>query len=118
MLNTTNDAHVHDGMFGAAAFKIDEGVGPTGVRTVLHFEGRHMVIERQQDMEAILEHVRQMRERNEGKSWGEGREVGHIPELFYIPISLERDKVKRKARVKAFFRQYPAFCAYAPYLKD
>lgn len=110
---------VSDDMFGGAqAFTIDEGVGRTGVRTVLHFEGRQMVIEKQQDMESILDHVKAMRERNDGKGWGEGREVGHIPEIFYIPIMQERDHVLRKKRVKAFFKQNPAFCAYAPYLKD
>lgn len=119
-MNTSiaSDAHVSDDMFGVASFKIDEGTSATGVRTVLHFEGRTMVIEKQQDMEPILAHVQAMRERNEGKNWGEGKEVGHIPELFYIPISLERDKVLRKKRVKAFFRQYPAFCAYPAYLKE
>lgn len=119
-MNTTtvSDAHVTDAMFGTAAFKIDEGVSATGVRTVLHFEGRQMVIEKQQDMEPILRHVQAMRERNEGKNWGEGKEVGHIPELFYIPISQDRDRERRKRRIKAFFRQYPAFCAYPAYLKD
>jgi hypothetical protein len=118
-MNTTiaSDAHVHDAMFGAESFKIDQGVGPTGVRTVLRFEGRQMVIEKQQDMEPILRHVQAMRERNAGKSWGEGKEVGHIPELFYVPISQDPDRERRKRRLKAFFRQYPDFCAYPAYLK-
>jgi len=115
--NIARDAHVADEMFGVDTFKIDEGLGPTGVRTVLHFEGRELVIEKQQDMEAILQHVQAMRERNEGKGWGEGKEVGHIPELFYVPIRMEKDKEQRRKRVKAFFQQYPAFCAYPAYLK-
>ena len=96
---------------------IDEGVNACGVRTIFHFEGEDLITQKQQDMTQALEHVRQMRERNEGKSWGEGKEVGHIPALFYAPMLLEPDRDKRKKMVKQFFRENPAFCAYPAYLK-
>lgn len=97
---------------------IDEGVDPeTGVRTIIKFEGDELIIQKQQDMTAALLHVQQMRERNEGKNWGEGREVGYIPPLFYDKICLIRDRKEREKAVKSFFRQNPMFCAYPPYLK-
>lgn len=102
----------------AEGISIDEGLSEHGVRTVLHFRGDTLVIERQQDMDEVLRHVALMRARNEGKRWGEGREVGHIPELFYTKIRLIRDRKERDRAVKEFFRENPAFCAYEPYLRE
>lgn len=97
---------------------VDEGLDPaTGIRTVLKFEGDQIIVQKTQDMEPILRHVQAMRERNDGKNWGEGREVGYIPPIFYDRICLIKDRKERAAAVKSFFRQNPAFCAYAPYLK-
>lgn len=97
---------------------VDEGVDPaTGIRTTFKFEGDQLIIQKTQDMEPILRHVQQMRERNEGKNWGEGREVGYIPPLYYDKILLIRDRKERAAAIKTFFRQNPAFCAYDAYLK-
>lgn len=121
MLKTTSDAHVTDAMFGSAErFSIDTGTSASGVRTVLVFEGRTMTMHKTQDMEPILQHVQAMRERNQarGSKWGELHEVGHIPELFYQPIINDPDKHNRKKRIRAFFKQYPAFCAEPRYLKD
>ena len=69
------------------------------------------------DMTAALLHVQQMRERNEGKNWGEGREVGYIPPLFYDKILLILDRSERNKAIKRFFQENPAFCAYPAYLK-
>lgn len=97
---------------------IDEGWSASGVHTVLEFRGDTMVIHRSQDMEATLQHVQRMRERNEGKSWGEGKEVGHIPDLFYVKIAAIRDIRERKRAVREFFQKYPAFCAFDLYLRQ
>lgn len=102
----------------AEGIAIDEGVSPHEVRTILRFAGETLVIETSQDMTRILEHVQQMRERNAGRRWGDGLEVGHIPELFYMRIARILDKRERKREVRRFFRENPAFCAYPPYLKD
>lgn len=90
----------------------------SGVKTTIHFAGETVVFQRVQDMEAALAHVQQMRERNEGKRWGEGKEVGHIPDLFYQRIRMIQDPQERKKQVRLFFKENPAFCAYAPFLKD
>lgn len=115
--NIARDAHVADSMFGVDSFKIDEGVGATGVRTVLHFMGATMVIEKQQDMEPILAHVREMRERNALRPFASDKELGHIPEIFYQRIRLIRDRDERKKAVRRFFKEHPVFCAYDPVLR-
>lgn len=96
---------------------IDEGLNACGVRTIFHFRGDTLVIERQQDMEAALQHVREMRERNEGKRWGEGKEVGYIPPLFHDKIMQIQDRRERTRAVREFFIENPAFCAYPAYLR-
>ena len=108
---------MHRGTNLASGIAIDEGTNPHGVRSIIRFAGETMVIQRQQDMEPILRHVQAMRERNEGKGWGEGREIGHIPEIFYAKIVQIQDPIERKKTVKEFFKQNPAFCAYDAYLK-
>lgn len=90
----------------------------SGVTTAITFAGETVVFRRTQDMEPILRHVQAMRERNAGKRWGEGKEVGHIPELFRAPIQRIADPDERRKRVKQFFKENPDFCAYAPFLKD
>lgn len=97
---------------------VDEGFDPaTGVRTIVKFEGGELIIQKQWDPTPYLLHVQEMRERNEGKNWGEGREVGYIPPLFYAQINLIKDIKERKKSLKQFFVDNPAFCAYAPFLK-
>lgn len=96
---------------------IDEGWSASGVHTQIEFRGETVVFHRSQDMEAVLNHVQRMRERNEGKGWGEGREVGHIPDLFYAKIMQIQDFAERKRAVREFFQAHPAFCAYDPYLR-
>jgi len=98
-------------------FKIDEGVNPqTGVRTIYHFEGDQVVCEKVYDAEPYLRRAQEMRERNDGRRWGEGKEVGVIPpwesHILQIPDDAERERA-----MKAFFRANPAFCAYPAYLK-
>lgn len=98
---------------------IDEGIDPrTGVGTRFHFQGDQMIAERYQDMEGVLEYVREMREKLAGQPWGEGKPIGYIPPLFYSQIQLIRDRHERSKAVKAFFREHPAFCYYPAYLKD
>jgi len=97
--------------------ELDEGVNPHGVRTIIKFEGESLIIQKQQDMTEALAHVQAMRERNEGKGWGEGKEVGHIPALVHGRIAAIRDRDERKKAIKRFFANNPAFCAYPAYLK-
>jgi hypothetical protein len=98
---------------------IDEGMSPTGVRTIFHFEGDCLITQLQQDMEPALAYVQMRREQLAGQPWGEGREVGYIPELFLQAINTKAggDKQYRRALVRQFFRDHPMFCYYDAYLK-
>lgn len=96
---------------------IDDGVNAVGTRTQFHFQGDQMIVQRTFDAEPYLDHVRAMRERNEGKGWGEGKEVGYIPPVFHEQIAALQDPDEQRKAVKRFFVENPAFCAYAPFLK-
>ena len=65
-------------MFGHMT--IDEGVdAKTGIRTVYRFEGDQVTTEKVYDAEPYIKRAQEMRERNAGKRWGEGKEVGVLP---------------------------------------
>lgn len=98
-------------------FHVDEGVNPhTGVRTEYFFEGDQVVTRKTWDAEPYIQRAKEMRARNEGKKWGEGREVGVIPpwaiHITHIPDRQERDR-----EMKRFFRENPVFLAYDAFIK-
>ena len=97
---------------------IDEGVNKAGVRTIYRWEGDELITQQQQDMEPVLEYVRQQREALAGAAWGEGRAVGHIPELYYPQIVAIKDRAERGKAIKQFFVDHPEFCYYPAYLKQ
>ena len=99
-------------------FRIDEGIDPdTGIRTQIHFEGDQVVIQKTYDAEPYLQRVAEMRARNEGKRWGDGKEVGVLPPWAHNEISLIRDDAKRERAMKLFFRENQAFLAYDAFIK-
>lgn len=110
----------HRGTNLAEGLVIDEGIDQnTGVGTRWYFQGGELMVERYQDLEAELEYCRMMREALAGQPWGEGKPVGRIPPLYYDKIlNAPGDKRDRSKAVKAFFKEYPAFCYYPDYLKD
>lgn len=92
----------------------------SAVKTTLTFEANgDVLIDKEQDMEPVLAHVRQLREENDAKGarWGEGRVVGHIPALWYGPISQIKNRAERDAAIMNFFRTRPDLVAFDPYLK-
>lgn len=101
----------------AEGISIDEGMSPSGVRSIIHFQGTEVIFQRQQDMTAVLQHVQEMRERNEGKPWGTGKEVGHVPEIFKPQLDALRDPAERRKWLKGFFRANPLLCAYPAFCK-
>lgn len=102
----------------AEGISLDQGLTPQGVRTIIHFQGTEMVIQRQQDMEPILRHVQEMRERNAAKfGWGSGKEVGHVPEIFMPQLRAIRDPIERRKWLQAFFKANPMLCAEPRYTK-
>ncbi len=99
-------------------FQIDEGVNPnTGVRTIYHFEGDQVVVQKVYDAEPYILRAKEMRARNEGKRWGEGKEVGVLPPWAYHQINAIEDEGERTKATKAFFRANPAFLAYDAFLQ-
>jgi hypothetical protein len=100
----------------AEGIRIDEGMSPAGVRSIIHFQGTEVIFQRQQDMEPVLRYVQEMRERNEGKPWGTGKEVGHVPELFMDQLRPLRGEERRKW-LRGFFRANPMLCAYPAFCK-
>lgn len=103
-------------MFGN--FKIDEGVNPnTGIRTIFHFEGDQVVAQKVYDAEPYIQRAREMRERNAGKRWGDGKEVGVIPPWANHKIQAVESDMEREKAMKDFFRANPAFLAYDAFIK-
>ena len=99
-------------------FHIDEGVNPaTGVRTIYRFEGDQVTTEKIYDAEPYLKRAQAMRERNAGKPWGEGKEVGVIPPWAFHKINEIHDDGEREKAMKQFFRNNPAFLAYDAFIK-
>jgi hypothetical protein len=96
---------------------VDEGVNAHGVRTQLHFEGDSLIVQRSYDAEPHLAYARQAREATEGKRWGEGRLVGHIPAMEYAKFLLIKDNAQRKAAIKAWLRENNQFVMFDRYLK-
>lgn len=99
-------------------FTIDEGIDPhTGVGTIYRFEGDQVVCQKVYDAEPYLKRAQEMRARNEGKRWGEGREVGVLPPWVAPQISSIENDAERDKATKAFFRENRAFLAYDAYIK-
>lgn len=95
---------------------IDEGV-VNGIRTQLHFEGDSIITQKTFDAEPHLEYAKAARLATEGQSWGEGKLIGHIPDLFYVPISQIKDRKEREKAINLFFQQNPAFIMFDRYQK-
>ena len=99
-------------------FQIDEGVNKdTGIRTIYRFEGDQVTVQKVYDAEPYLQRVAEMRARNEGKRWGDGKEVGVLPPWVHHKINQIEDDTARERAVKAFFRENPAFLAYDAFIK-
>ncbi len=97
--------------------ELDEGLDENNVRTILRWEGDELITQKQQDMEPVLKYVQERREQLAGLNWGEGREVGYIPPLYYPQINAITDRKERGKAIKQFFRDHPQFCYYDAYLK-
>lgn len=99
-------------------FEIDEGINPhTGARTVYRFEGEQVVVQKTYDAEPFIRRAQEMRLRNEGKRWGEGKEVGVLPPWVAHKINVIEDSAERERAMKQFFRENPAFLAYDAFIK-
>ncbi len=99
-------------------FTIDEGVDArTGVRTIYRFENDQVTVQKIYDAEPYLKRAAEMRARNEGKNWGEGKEVGVLPPWAAQNITVIKDDKEREKAMRTFFRENPAFLAYDAFIK-
>jgi hypothetical protein len=99
---------------------IDEGWNAAGIHTALIFEGDQMVVKRSYDADPILEDARIKREANEGKGWKKDgfTHVGVIPLLdYYKLIHPIRDRAKRQAALRDYFRANTKLATFDKYTK-
>lgn len=93
---------------------VDEGY--TGdIRTQLHFEGDSLIVQKTFDAAPHLEYAANARRDTQGKNWGDGRMVGHIPDIYYAPIMQIKDRKEREKAVRLFFQENPAFVMFDRY---
>lgn len=100
-----------------ATLTIDEGV-VNGVRTQVHFDNdEQIVFQKTFDAEPHLKYAAEARQATDGMNWGEGRMVGHIPDVYLAPILMIKDRKEREKAVKRFFQENPAFVMFDKFLK-
>lgn len=94
---------------------IDEGYAGD-IRTQLHFESDGgLVVQKTFDAAPHLEYAAKARADTQGMRWGEGKLVGHIPDIFYAPICAIKDRKEREKAVRLFFQENPAFVMFDKY---
>lgn len=96
---------------------VSEGVTADGVETILHFEGESLITQRRYDAQPHLEYARQARQATEGKRWGEGKLVGHIPPAEYARFLGIKNNEERQKAIKAWLRENSGFVMFERYLK-
>lgn len=96
---------------------IDEGVGPTGVRTQIHLQGDEIILQKTFDAEPLLKEAEHARQSTAGKGWGEGRIVGTIDPVSYGRISQIKDRQERDKAILEYFRERPALVKFDGYYK-
>lgn len=89
-----------------------------GITTKAHFDGEdEIVIEHGFDAAPNVEYAKQARLDTQGKSWGDGKLIGHIPNMYLYPILAIKDNKEREKAVLLFLRENPAFVMFDKALK-
>lgn len=96
---------------------IDEGYNRAGIRKQVHLEGDSVIVQHTYDAAPHLEYARRAREATEGKSWGEGRYIGHIPPLEYAKICEIKDPKERTKAIRTFLQANQGFVMFDKALK-
>ncbi len=97
--------------------KIDEGVNEQGVKTIFHYEGNDLTIEKKIDMEPLMKDAEIARQSTDGLRWGEGRIVGTIDMMNYPRIAAIKDRKERDKAILQYFKDHPAMVKFNPYYK-
>jgi hypothetical protein len=96
---------------------LDEGVNRHGVRTRLHFEGDSLIVQKTYDADPHLRYAEQARQATEGKRWGEGRFICHIPPAEHAKILVIKDRAERTKAIRRFMQENPAYVMFDRALK-
>lgn len=98
--------------------KLDLGTSESGVKKEISIEGESVIVKESFDAAPHLKYAEQARQSTDGKSWGNGRIIGHIPPAFYAKIIQIKDRDERDRAITEFFRNNKAFVTFDKYLKD
>lgn len=88
-----------------------------GVETILHFEGDSLITQKRYDATPHLDYAKHARDSTDGKRWGEGKLVGHIPPAEYAKFLTIKGNDERQKAIKGWLRANPAFVMFDKYLK-
>ena len=88
----------------------------TGITTVVHETETKTVIEKQYDVQPLVEAAAEMRHATEGEKWGEMRHVGFIP-MAELATMLRQDGRIDKKRCIEFLKKNPALATFSKVLK-
>lgn len=93
-----------------------DDVSKDGVVTTLSFEGEELITKRSYDATPHLEYAKQAREATDGKRWGEGKLVGHIPPAEYARFLTIKDNKVRMTAIKDWLRTNSQFVMFDKFL--
>lgn len=91
-----------------------------GVKTILHFEGDQLTVQRQWDATPWLEAAKAERSETEGQRWGDMRKVFTLPPAEYGRYLVETRQMsssQKKAWLRTWAQQHPALVGFEKYLK-
>lgn len=91
-----------------------------GVKTILHFEGDQLTVQRQWDATPWLEAAKAARAATAGERWGDGRVVGYLPPADYGRYLTETrgwTKEERRQWIRAYFQERTGLVTFEKYLK-
>lgn len=94
---------------------VDEGTTADGVRTILHFEGDSLITQRTYDAAPHLDYAKQARQATEGKRWGEGKLIGHIPPAVYGQFLAIKDNQERQKMIRRWLAENRGYVMYDGY---
>jgi hypothetical protein len=64
-----------------------------------------------------LKYAEHARQSTSGMNWGEGKLIGHIPDVFLAPIIVIKDRKEREKAIMRFLRENPALVMFDKALK-
>ena len=88
---------------------IVDDVSQDGVVTQIHFEGDDVTVQRTWDAEPHLKYAEMARQQTDGKTWGQGRFIGHIPPEPLARFLLIKNNKEREKAIMAWLQENSKF---------